>query len=82
MLYIKCNGQAKPVVDLLMEEVTSLNQYKFRIGIMIAEKRFNSVYNELDMVIQDCEERIENYKRMLNEHNQTVGQWNNQTANG
>ncbi len=79
MLYIFKNGTSKPVVDMLMDEMQILNMDKAKLMLMQNSGKFSYAYTCLKMKMEDCEERIANYKKMLGESNQTVGDFKPET---
>jgi len=75
MLYVKesSTGKATPVVDMLMEEQERYNINRSKLNMMAIERKFDSHYQNLKVRLEDSEERINNYKRILAAHNETVG---------
>jgi len=75
MLYVKetSTGKSTPVVDMLMEETERYNTNRAKLNMMNMERKFDSHYQDLKERIEDSEARINNYKRILAMHQETVG---------
>ena len=73
MLYIKSGSRTIPVVDMLIEENLLLADKKARLQFMTNVRSFNCAYQELLEEIEQIQGRVDNYKRILAAHNETVG---------
>ena len=73
MLYIKSGQKTIPVVDMLMEENILLADKRATLQFMLNGRKFNGVYQDLLNEIEQIQGRVDNYKRILAAHNETVG---------
>ena len=73
MLYLKTTKETVPVVEILMQEQALLADKRARLMFMMNGRQFNGVYQDLVQEIEQIQGRVDNYKRILAAHNETVG---------
>ena len=73
MLYIKSGQVTIPVVDMLIQEQNLLADKRARLQFMTNAKSFTGAYQVLLKEIEEVQSRVDNYKRILAAHNETVG---------
>ena len=73
MLYLKTTKETVPVVDILIQETALLADKKARLQFLTNVRQFNGSYQILLREIEEVQGRVDNYKRILAAHNETVG---------
>jgi len=73
MLYIKTGEQVLSVVEMLTQEDSLLADKRARLQFLTNVRQFNGAYQELLNEIEQIQGRVDNYKRILAAHQETVG---------